>query len=217
MLRVGCSGFPVPATRYFREFVSGEVADTFVGVPGPVMVRRWKREAGPDYVFTALAPRDLTAELFKPTNAARAQWESCLSVYRDLGVAAVVVTSPADVPSSKATRAAAGGVLESLRKKGLVLAWEPPTSWELRDAEAIAKSAGALVVRDPTRHPPFAKVPLAYYRLPGPAGFKSRYEDPGIDAAAKTIRETRADTTLAIFANVDMYADAKRLKQSLER
>lgn len=214
---VGCSGFPVPATKYLREFVMVEVADTFLGVPGPALVRRWKREAVDGFVFTAVAPRDLTADAFKPSAAADTAWEAFLPVCRDLDARAIVVTTPPEIVSSKATRAQARTMFERLVKKGLPpFVWEAPPSWDLKESEATVKDLGVLVARDPTRHPPFAKGALAYYRLPGQAGHKSRYEDPPLEHAAKTLRETQVETVYTVFANVDMYADAKRLRKLIE-
>jgi uncharacterized protein YecE (DUF72 family) len=194
-----------------------EVADTFLGVPGPALVRRWRREAPQGFVFTAVAPRELTAEAFRPSGAADAAWEAFLPVARDLAARAIVVTTPADVPSSKANRAAARAMFERLVQPGLPpLVWEPPPTWELREAESTVKDLGVLVARDPGRHPPYAKTTWGYYRLPGPAGYKSRYEDPALEAAAKTIRDTKVPELLVVFANVDMYADARRLRKLVE-
>jgi uncharacterized protein YecE (DUF72 family) len=217
MLLVGCSGFPIPATRYFREFVLIEVVETFVSPPGPALVRRWKREAPPGFVFTALAPRDLTADAFKPSAAADAAWEAFLPIVHDLGAVAIAITSPPDVPAGKVARAAARALLERVVSPKLPrLVWEPPPSWELRDAEAVAKDLPIVVARDPARHPPFAKAKFAYYRLPGPAGHKSRYEDAMLEGAARSVRETTADETMVVFANVDRHADAKRLRKLVE-
>jgi uncharacterized protein YecE (DUF72 family) len=217
MAVIGCSGFPVPATRYLREFLLVEIADTALGVPGPALVRRWLREAPDGFVFTALAPKDLVGDGFKPTPTADAAWDNFLPVARDLGARAVVVLSPPEVPAGKATRAAVHALFEKLARPGVpALVWEPPPAWELRDAEAAVKDLPVIVARDPARHPPFAKGALAYYRLPGPAGYKSRYEDPTLEAATQTVRETQAGDAMVVFANVDMYADAKRMRKLLE-
>lgn len=217
MLLVGCSGFPVPATRYLREFPFVEIADTFLGIPGPALVRRWKREAPEGFVFSALAPREVTLDAFKPTAAGTTAWADFLPVARDLEAVALVITSPPEVPSSKVARAQARSLLESLEgPKTMTLVWEAPPSWSLRDAEAVAKDLPFVVARDPVKHPPFAKALFAYYRLNGPAGHKSRYEDPPLEAAAKTIRDTTAKRIFAVFSNVDMYADAKRLRGLVE-
>ncbi len=217
MIHLGCSGFPVPATRYLKEFKSVEVADTLLGVPGPALVRRWRREAPEGFLFTAIAPKEVSAEGFKPTAEGQAAWEGFLPVVRDLDARAIIVTSAADMTASKLHRASVRAYFESLPRDRLPpLVWEAPASWEFRDAEATVKDLSVVVARDPLRHPPIAKGALGCFRLPGPAGFKSRYEDPALEAAAATIRASRCDVLLVALCNVDMYADAKRLRKLLD-
>ena len=57
---------------------------------------------------------------------------------------------------------------------------------------------------------------LGYYRLPGPAGHKSRYEDPAIERLAEIALAARNEHATYVFTNVDMFADAKRLKKALK-
>lgn len=214
---IGCSGFPVPATKYLREFDMVEIADTAIGVPGPALVRRWRREAPEKFVFTALAPREVTANGFEPTAEGEAAWSTFVPIARELGAVAMVVTSPAELALSKKARASARTMFERLSDGAATkLIWEAPPEWPLKDAEATVKDLDVVVARDPLRHPPVQKAPLAYYRLPGPAGFKSRYEDPGIDAIARCLRETHADDVLCVLANQDMYSDARRVRAAIE-
>lgn len=217
MIHIGCSGFPVPATRYLREFLMTEVADTHLGVPGPALVRRWRREAPPSFVFTALCPKDLTAEGLRPNATAEAAWSTFVPVARDLAASAVVFTSPPDLAPGKSARATVRSFFERFSDPSLPLrVWEAPVSWELKDAEAAVKEMGVLVARDPYRHPAFGRVPRGYYRLPGPAGHKSRYEDPALEAVAETVKASQSAETFVVFANVDMYADARRLRRLIE-
>lgn len=207
----------MPATRYLREFLLTEVADTYLGVPGPALVRRWRREAPTGFIFTALAPKELSLDFFKPSPAADAAWETFLPVARELEARALVVTSAPEMTASKITRAAVRAFFERIPRDRLPpLVWESPPSWELKDAEATVKDLGVLVARDPLRHPAFGRGARAYYRLPGQAGHKSRYEDPAIEAIAEVVRGTQAPETLVVFSNVDMYADARRLRKLME-
>lgn len=216
MLHIGCSGFPVPATRYLREFMLAEVADTYLGVPGPALVRRWKREAPSGFVFTALAPRELGADGFKTSAAVDQAWEAFLPVARELDARIIVVPSNPETPPGKAARAQVRNFFEKLSADKLPpIVWEPPPTWDLKESEAAVKDLKVLVARDPLRHPPFGKVAKGYYRLPGPAGYKSRYEDPAIDQIADVLSSTQSAETWVVFANVDMYADAKRLRKLL--
>jgi len=57
---------------------------------------------------------------------------------------------------------------------------------------------------------------VGYYRLPGPAGHKSRYEDPAIEKLAAIALATKNEHATFVFTNVDMFADAKRLKKAMK-
>src|SRR3954464_8688870 len=65
MMVVGCAGFAVPATRYFKEYLFVEVQETHLAVPGPGTVRRWRREALPGFEFALLGPREIGQEGFR--------------------------------------------------------------------------------------------------------------------------------------------------------
>jgi uncharacterized protein YecE (DUF72 family) len=60
------------------------------------------------------------------------------------------------------------------------------------------------------------KSKFGYYRLPGPAGHKSRYEDPALEKLAEIVKAAKHESSVWVFTNVDMFADAKRLKKLLK-
>ncbi len=93
--------------------------------------------------------------------------------------------------------------------------WEPPPTWEPDDAQALAVEAGAIAARDPLASGS-TTAPFAYYRLPGPAGHKSRYEDPAIEKLGEIAAAAKNEHAVYVFTNVDMFADAKRLKKILK-
>ncbi len=216
---VGCAGFPVPASRYLREFAFVELAETALSAPGPALVRRWRREAPSTFAFTALAPKALCGAGFAETAEGDAAWAEFVPVARELAAQAIVVLSPAETTSSKLHRAAARSMFERLLAKAppAPLVWEPPAVWDLRDAEDAVKGLEVTVARDPTRHAPYpAKgTSLAYFRLPGPAGHRSRYEDAALEAIAASVRAARADAAIVVLCNADMHSDASRLARIL--
>ena len=71
ILTIGCAGFPVPATRYFKEFLFVEVQETHVTQPGTGTIRRWRREAPPGFSFAMLAPREIGQERAVATQASQ--------------------------------------------------------------------------------------------------------------------------------------------------
>ena len=105
--------------------------------------------------------------------------------------------------------------LSGVRKKFDRVIWEAPLAWDADEAAAIAADAKVIAARDPLLHG-LTDAPIAYYRLAGPAGHKSRYEDPAIEKLAALARDAKHKDATYVFTNVDMFADAKRFKKSMK-
>jgi uncharacterized protein YecE (DUF72 family) len=215
MITVGCCGFPVPATRYFKEFSYTEVGDAHGATPASGSVRRWKREAPPTFRFAIIATKEIGAEGFREGKVIENALTTMTHVARDLSAATGLFIAPAEFTSSRANKAAVKEFLTHVRPRFERVVWEPPPSWEASDAEAIARDAGVIAARDPLSHG-LSPAKVGYYRLPGPAGHKSRYEDPAIDKLAELARAAKHDDAFYVFTNVDMFADAKRFKKLMK-
>jgi uncharacterized protein YecE (DUF72 family) len=214
MITIGCAGFPVPATRYFKEFLFVEVQDTHVSLPGTGTVRRWRREAPDGFDFSVLAPREIGQEGFRNGQACESSLRNLAAVSKELRAQIAVFASAPDFASSRANKAAVREFLAGVHKKFKRVVWEPPPHWVAEDAEAIAAESGASAARDPLLHGTTTS-PFGYYRLAGPAGHKSRYEDPAIVRLAELASAAKNEHAVFLFTNVDMFADAKRLKKAL--
>jgi uncharacterized protein YecE (DUF72 family) len=212
---IGCAGFPVPPTRYFKDFNFVEIQETHIAVPGMGTVRRWRREAPAEFSFAMLGPREVGQEGFRAGKLVEAALKSFTDVGKELEAKIAVFASPPDLAPNRANKLAVKEFLQALRKKFDRLVWEAPVTWDRGDAEEIAESAKTIAARDPLVHG-LSKSPVAYYRMPGPAGHKSRYEDPAIDKLAELGRSATHDEVTYVFANVDMFADAKRFRKALK-
>src|SRR5580698_6528777 len=215
MITIGCAGFPVPATRYFKEFLFVEVQDTHVAQPGTGTIRRWRREAPPGFSFALLAPREIGLEGFREGKVTETALKNLVSVGKELDAHTAVFAAPADFASSRANKAAVKEFLGSVKKKFKRIVWEAPPGWDPDEAVALALEAGATASRDPLLHGTTTAA-LGYYRLAGPAGHKSRYEDPAIEKLAGIALESKNEHATYVFTNVDMFADAKRLKKAMK-
>ncbi len=213
MITIGCAGFPVPATRYFKEFLFVEVQETHVTAPGTGTIRRWRREAPEGFHFSMLAPREIGQEGFREGKVVESALKSLLEVGKELEAVVAVFVAPPDFTASRANKAALKDFLGSVKRKFDRVVWEPPASWDPDEADALATEAGALAARDPLTHGLTTR-PVAYYRLPGPAGHKSRYEDPAIEKLGELARKSKNKDATYVYTNVDMVADAKRLKKA---
>ena len=217
MITIGCAGFPVPATRYFKEFAFVEIQETLLAQPGTGTLRRWRREAPGGFEFALLAPREIGQEGFREGKVTEVALKNLSAVARELDAHTMVFVAPPDFTGSRANRGIVKDFLASVRDKFKRVVWEAPPGWDADDAHDLASESGAVAARDPIAHG-LSQARSAYYRLPGPAGHKSRYEDPAIEKLAEIVRSAdgpKAAHATYVFTNVDMFADAKRFKKAL--
>ncbi|MGZ3420887.1 MAG: DUF72 domain-containing protein [Polyangiales bacterium] len=215
MITVGCAGFAVPLTRYVKEFMFVEVQETNTSTPGRGTLGRWKRQGPENFEFALLGPREVGQEGFREGKVVETALNMLGDVASELGSKTVVFLSPPDFPNNKANKAVVKDFLTSVRKRFDRVVWEPPPHWDADDSLAVALEAGAVAARDPLTAGTY-KSSFGYYRLPGPAGHKSRYEDPALEKLAEIVKAAKHDNSVWVFTNVDMFADAKRLKKLLK-
>jgi uncharacterized protein YecE (DUF72 family) len=214
MFTVGCAGFAVPATRYFKEYLFVEIQETNLAVPGPGTIRRWAREAPKGFEFALLGPREIIQEGFKPGKVVETALETLATVRDALEAKRAVFVAPVEFTPTKTNKANLRAFLELVRPQYENVVFDCP-AFKPDDADSIAEDTKTLAARDPL-HQGLSKRPEAYYRLPGPAGRKSRYEDPAIEQLAEIALGGKDQKAHYIFANVDMFSDAKRFRKAVE-
>lgn len=213
-MTVGCAGFAVPATRYFKEYLFVEIQETNLAIPGPGTIRRWAREAPPGFEFALQGPRECAVDNFKPTKAVEAALEGLAGVRDQLQATTAVFLAPPEFGNSRTNKANLKEFLKLVRPQYARIVFEVP-GWKPDEAEALAEETDSLAARDPL-HAGLSKRSNAYYRLPGPAGRKSRYEDPAIEDLAVIASGGLEQESHYVFANVDMFSDAKRFRKSMD-
>jgi uncharacterized protein YecE (DUF72 family) len=214
MMVVGCAGFAVPATRYFKEYLFVEVQETHLAVPGPGTLRRWRREAPNGFEFALLGPRQIAQEGFRDGKVVETALKTLSDVAEELDAKTAVFAAPPDFTASRANRAALRDFLKNVKKQFETIVFEPGPAWKPDEADDLAEETKTLASRDPLQQG-LSKRKVAYYRLPGPAGHKSRYEDPAIERLADIAGGGGVQEATYVFTNVDMFADAKRFKKAV--
>ena len=106
--------------------------------------------------------------------------------------------------------------LASVKKKFKRVVFEPPPAWDADEASALAAESGAVAARDP----------LATGLAPGAVRRTTACRAPQVTRAAtrtrpsrswpRSRRSRRTSDAIYVFTNVDMFADAKRLKKILK-
>jgi uncharacterized protein YecE (DUF72 family) len=215
MITVGCAGFPVPATRYFREFMFVEVQETHVSLPGPGTIRRWRREAPEGFRFALLGPREVGQEGFRDGKVIETALRSIEAVASELEARTAVFVAPPELQPNRNNKGVLRDFLVGVKRRFDHVVFEPAGGWDPDDCDELTQGVGALAARDPLTVG-LSKRDVAYYRLHGPAGHKSRYEDPAIERLAEIARDAKHTEATYVFTNVDMFADAKRFKKALK-
>lgn len=214
MITVGCAGFAVPATRYFKEYDFVEIQETHRAVPGPGSIRRWRREAPSGFEFALVGPRELGQESFKSGALVPSAMDILNDVAGKLESRMAIFLAPPDFAPSRGNKASLKEFIAAIKEHFDTVVFDLGSQWEPGEADALAADTGSIAARDPLQHGASERE-VAYYRLPGPAGHKSRYEDPAIERLAEIARAAEHERAHYVFTNVDMFADGKRFKKAM--
>jgi uncharacterized protein YecE (DUF72 family) len=212
---VACSGFPIPVSRYFREFSAVEISDSELGLPGDGTVRRWLRESPKGYGFSVLAPKrfaELGYSVKDPELKELATGLAALAT--TLKAKAVVFNGPEDLKPSKASKELVRAFVKSLPAKLGPIVLDLP-AWRPDQVEGLDVGRKIYAAYDPLKDDTPAGAALAYVRLPGPAGHRSRYDEGSIEKIAEHIEAAKNDLVFCVFRNIDMHANAQQLVRRL--
>lgn len=214
MIFVGCSGFPVPASRYWGEFSGVELTETELGIPSDGTIRRWLRESPKNFAFSMMAPKKLVESAFAPTPENQALALAIGEVAKKMKAKAVVFTGPEDwkpTPTNRKTLKSFADLFPRDYPAKVVIdlpAWKPAQVLATVGDLPIAPAFDPLRDDEPDGD-------FLYARLPGPAGRRSRYDDVAIAELAKWCTEASAKETLCVFRNQDMFVNAKAIQKAV--
>lgn len=233
-VRIGCCGFALGQSAYYRHFSLVEVQQTFYQPPPAGTLEKWRRQAPENFEFTLKAWQLITHEpssptyrrlrtpfaeersdrygSFRPTEEIMNAWRVTLEAARALRASTIVFQCPASFsPTPEHIR----NMQEFFREIGkdcasFTLAWEPRGVWPAETVKSLCGELGLIHVVDP-----FQDVPLAgncrYFRLHGITGYRHRYSDADLERLARLCQ----GTTYCLFNNMTMAADAHRFLQKV--
>lgn len=214
MIFVACSGFPVPVSRYWTEFPAVEITETELGIPGEGTVRRWLRESPDGFAFSLIAPQTIAASGFQRSKDNKALTEAMGRLANTLSARAIVFVAPEDFKPNRNTRAAVKSFVDALPAKFPRIVLDLP-AWKPAEVVELSEKRRVVAAYDPTGEEAVEDESLTYLRLPGPAGRRSRYDEAAIDLIAEHCRGIKSETTMCVFRNIDMHANAGSLKKKL--
>lgn len=213
MISIACSGFPIPASRYFQEFTAIEISDTELGLPGEGTLRRWLREAEAPFVFSIVAPKQIASAGFALDPGTTQAVSALASFAKQLKTAAVVFAANEEFQPTKPNRARLRAFAEHVAGSIKQPVFDLP-SWSRKEALATLKSGKAFVAFDPLTDAA-NDGELAYARLAGPSGYRSRYDAEALDRVVEQCQRSSAKHTFLAFRNIDRYENSKYVIKKL--
>ncbi len=216
MIFVACSGFPVPVSRYWGDFMAVELSDTELGIPGQGTVRRWIRESPDGFQFTIRAPKVIAESGFAKTKENRELMKEFAVLFKTLNAKAAVFIAPESFKPTRSNKAAVQAFCSSLPASIPRVVLDFP-SWKPSIVHETAAKRKVSAAYDPLNDVPPKDKAFAYLRLPGPAGHRSRYDEPSLDEIARLcqVASEQSQSVFCTFRNIDMHANGKSLRTLL--
>ncbi len=214
MISVACSGFPVPTSTYFREFRAVEISDTELGIPGVGTRDRWLREAAPEFVFTVLAPKQIANAGFALDAETTRALDEVTAFAKQLKSRTVVFAADPSFLPTRAHRTRIAAFAEHVQGKLKSAVLDLP-GWPLKETEAALKKASSsiTIAFDPLTEQPSSVGDFAYVRLPGPSGYRSRYDPTTLDRVVEYGTSCSAKQLFVVLRNIDRFENGKYLQR----
>ncbi len=216
MIFVACSGFPVPVSRYFQSFNAVEISETELGIPGAGTRRRWLREAPRGSAFSVLAPKRIGASGFSVDRENLESLEAVGTFARLIKSRALVFTEEGSFGPSRPNRTRLRKFFRAL-PEGLAQPVLDLPHWTYAQIESVIGDSDTVIAYDPLKTEPPADDKLAYVRLPGPSGYRSRYDEASIEKIARRCLRSPAEVTLCVFCNIDRFVNATSARTLLKK
>lgn len=160
-IHIGKSSLSSELTRYAQRF---DLLEVKIDPPAPrtQTLRAWKKSVSPEFAFSVVVPRVLSA--LETETPPAAELETTLSAGEALGARYFLLQTQASVRPSERTRQHLRELCARLTASGRAVAWEPRGIWSEPEAERWATELGVDLVRDLSRvEPPGG--PRVYTRL----------------------------------------------------
>ncbi|MGC9210402.1 MAG: DUF72 domain-containing protein [Acidilobus sp.] len=239
MIRVGCCGWCLGRSSYYRSFNAVELQDTFYDRPDPERLARLASEAPSEFSFAMKAWQAVTHPLDSPTwRRAKFRpppeladrygdlrttkenleaWDIVEKAARSLRARVVVVQTPPSFGYSDENARQAREFFVTVSPRDFVIGWEPRGTWRERPQEilrVIEDLDNVIHVVDPFKSEPVKEAKITYFRLhgigKGEVNYRYKYTEDDLRKLCEIVRR-RSDQSevFVMFNNVYMKEDAQ--------
>jgi uncharacterized protein YecE (DUF72 family) len=211
MILVGTCGFCEGKKRYFEDFSTVEVQQTFYKILQEKTLQKWRKEAPEDFVFSIKAFQGIThpptsptwrrsnvkpsrdVGLLRPTKKVFRYWELTLKEAEALGARFILIQLPKSFKENEESFANAEKFFKQIERRDFEIAVEL-RGWSEKGIEKFVREFDLIDVTDPLIREPLHKGVTNYYRLHGSYQegriiYKHKYSEEELREMAKKIKE----------------------------
>jgi len=232
-LKIGCCGFPISQDRYFKEFNTIEIQQSFYKTLGERQVKGWRQKASKDFEFILKAPQYIThmpnsptyrrADLpkekrkfcgnFKLNQVTEQIMETFFERAKVLKAEKFLFQTPASFKPTDENIKAIFEFFSYYKGKGIFI-WEPRgKEWTSPIIQDICKKADLIHAVDPILMGRPVWGDFTYFRMHGNL---QNYVYSYSKEELKRILDMTGDSGYIMFNNTDMYKNALELKEMLK-
>jgi len=233
MIFVGTCGFCKARKKYFQDFKTVEIQQTFYRILEGKVLKKWRSEAPEGFVFSIKAFQGIThpansptwkrsnvkpskdVGLLKPTNEVFKYWEITLNEARILNARFILIQLPKSFKESEESFANAEKFFSKIGRD-IEIAVEL-RGWSEGGIKTFVREFDVIDVTDPLVRKPLHNGDISYYRLHGAYEngriiYKHKYTDKELRKIAERVKEWNKKESYVYFNNVYMCDDAKRFR-----
>ncbi len=232
-LYTGCCGFPINMKKYFQEFSTVEVQQTFYKIPRESTLKKWREQAGKDFVFNIKCFQGVTHPLSSPTwrrfgtkpkgtygllqpsKEVFESWKATLKAASILEAKIILIQLPASFKENEESFSNAEKFFSEIDRDNFDIAIEL-RGWSENGIKKLCKKFELIDCCDiNVREPVYlTKKKILYTRLHGAYKngkiiYSYSYSENELRNVAEKIKKTKAKKAWIYFNNSDMYRNAK--------
>lgn len=225
-IKIGCCGFPVSKTKYYRELPLVEINSTFYNYPKQSILLKWRREAPENFEFTVKAHQDIShTHRFNPNNECIKALNLMVEICKTLNSKILLIQTPASFKPEESNLKKVKEFFGKIGKHKIFWVWEtrgdewfkPETKKTLKK---IFDEYGIIHCTDPFISQPARVGEIAYFRLHGLGKrlYYYQYSDDELKKLLETVKKfNKKREVYVLFNNLTMFTDALRFKSLVEK
>jgi uncharacterized protein YecE (DUF72 family) len=242
MIHVGTCGFSESMKRYFEDFDTVEIQQTFYKILDVKLLQKWKKMSKENFIFNFKAFQGIThpytsktwkranvdivklkdkVGYLRPTKEVFSFWEKMVEYADILEARVIVIQLPESFRNNEENWENAEKFFRNIERKNFEIGVEL-RGWEEDEVKKFCKKFGAIDVCDLSLRLPTFVRKISYFRLHGSyknekINYYHQYTNEELKGMIEKIKKLKSKEIFVYFNNIFMLDDSKRFLHLLQK